>query len=149
MKKLLPPYLFLIAIATINLVYFTCDVKYYILYPYNLIFGTPLFILGLAISVYYNRYFIKNNINIMTFDEPTKLLSTGIFKYSRHPIYLGLVLAIFGIAILYNAFIISIIVCIIFLIIIDRWYIQYEEKMMLQKFGNDYINYCQKVRRWL
>ena len=68
MQKLLPPHLFLIATIAISLSYLVFDIKYHIPYPYNVIFGLPLLIIGLSISIYYNMYFAKNSINIMTFN---------------------------------------------------------------------------------
>ena len=85
----------------------------------------------------------------MTFDKPSKLLTNGLFKYSRNPIYLGLLLAILGVALLTKGSILSLSIVLIFFVITDRWYIAFEEKMMLEKFGDEYTDYCKKVRRWI
>jgi protein-S-isoprenylcysteine O-methyltransferase Ste14 len=37
----------------------------------------------------------------------------------------------------------------LFCIILDRWYVQFEETIMQQTFGADYTAYCARVRRWL
>jgi len=119
-----------------------------ILYPFNLI-GLPLLIVGLFIAQTSKKMFIRLKTNVNTFDEPDKLVVEGLFKYSRNPMYLGFIIAIIGIAVLYQGAISSFIFAIAFFIIVDRWYIKYEERAMLIKFGKEYEIYCSNTRRWI
>ena len=74
------------------------------------------------------------------------LVKDGPFQYSRNPIYVGIILKCFGMAIaMKSAF--------IFLIFILYWYfyaiIQKEEEVLVKHFGKDYIEYCSEVPRFI
>jgi len=148
MKKLLPPSLFVLFALFMGLVCWGFKLNHNILYPFNLI-GLPLLIAGLFIAQTSKKMFIRLKTNVNTFDEPDKLVVEGLFKYSRNPMYLGFVIAIIGIAVLYQGAISSFIFAIAFFIIVDRWYIKYEERAMLSKFGKEYDIYCSNTRRWI
>lgn len=81
-------------------------------------------------------------------DKATSLVTSGIYQYTRNPMYLGLTLILLGWA-LYLSHFLAFILIPIFMMYIARFQIQPEERMMTQKFGQAYQNYCAKVRRWL
>lgn len=83
----------------------------------------------------------------MTFDKPSKWVTEGVYQYSRNPMYLGLVITLFGSALLMGVAIVSLLLVGVLGIIIDRWYIAFEEKAMRHAFGLEYEAYCQNVRR--
>ena len=120
---------------------------HYIIYPFNL-FGLQLLIIGLVMAQVNKKLFIKLKTNVHTFEEPEKLVNTGFYKFSRNPMYLGFLISLIGMAIIYQGAISSFILVLIFFIIVDLWYIRFEEKAMLNKFGNEYKKYCQNTRRW-
>ncbi|OGV02154.1 MAG: hypothetical protein A2330_03470 [Ignavibacteria bacterium RIFOXYB2_FULL_36_7] len=148
MKKLLPPILFILFSIAIGIVCWEFGLKHNILFPYNLI-GLPFLLSGLIIAQTSKKLFIKLKTNVNTFNEPDKLVTTGFYKYSRNPMYLGFVIAILGIAILYQGAISSFIFVLLFFVIADGWYIRFEENAMLNKFGEEYKLYCQNTRRWI
>ncbi|MCG8527956.1 MAG: isoprenylcysteine carboxylmethyltransferase family protein, partial [Opitutales bacterium] len=79
---------------------------------------------------------------------PDILVTEGPFKFTRNPIYLGFLLVLVGFAWCFG--VISVWVGpLIFLLLANFWYIPFEEKRMLKKFGESYVEYRQKVRRWL
>jgi protein-S-isoprenylcysteine O-methyltransferase Ste14 len=84
----------------------------------------------------------------MTFDIPTILVTDGIYKYSRNPMYLGFALLTMGIWMLLGT-LSAIFVAILFLILLDQYYIRYEEAVLQKKFGATYLEYKNRVRRWL
>ncbi|MGF1850255.1 methyltransferase family protein, partial [Vibrio lentus] len=73
----------------------------------------------------------------------------GVYKYTRNPMYLGFVVSLLGFAILTGAANSSFLLTAIFVLVTDRWYIKFEEQMMRDKFGQDYEDYCRKVKRWI
>jgi len=148
MKKLLPPLLFVLFAILMGVLCWGFGFKHNIIYPLNLI-GLPFLLTGLLIAQASKKLFIKLKTNVNTFDEPDKLVATGFYRYSRNPMYLGFAVAIIGIAVLYQGAISSFILAIIFLIVTDRWYIKFEERAMLNKFGKEYESYCQNTRRWI
>ena len=68
---------------------------------------------------------------------------------SRNPMYLGMLIALFGFALLYQGALSSFAFVFVFMIIADRWYIRFEELAMRNKFGRSYEEYCERTRRWL
>ena len=147
MKKLLPPVLFILSIVVMGLVCWATGSEHYIPYPYNLI-GMVWLAVGLGMAFWGSRLFKKLGTNIMTFAEPGVMVTGGLYKFSRNPMYLGFVIALLGVAILFQGSIISFAVVLVFFVVSDRWYIRYEEAEMLKKFGQQYEEYCAHTRRW-
>lgn len=147
MKRLLPPFLFLICVLIMILLAFLNREGRFILMPYNLL-GLPLAFLGICLAIVGSRMFQKVKTNIMTFNRPDKLVTWGLFRYSRNPMYLGFVLCLFGIAVVLGGPA-GFGVIFLFVVIVDRWYVQFEERMMTKVFGDLYLDYCKKVRRWI
>jgi protein-S-isoprenylcysteine O-methyltransferase Ste14 len=144
-KKMLPPTLFVICILIAIFLNFIKPI-YIVKYPYNLL-GIIFLISGLYLSMKGSNQFQKVNTNINTFEEPDKLITDGLFKYSRNPMYLGFIIGLLGvIIILGNAQ--SLIILFFFIIISDQWYVKFEEKMMIIKFEQEYKNYMKTTRRW-
>lgn len=79
--------------------------------------------------------------------EETKLKTVGLYKISRNPMYLGVYLLELS-AIIYTLNLIFILLGAI-AILAHHKIILAEEKDLKKKFGQDYINYCQKVRRYI
>lgn len=148
MKKILPPVLFVLFIIVMGIICWRMGFPHNIAYPHNLV-GLPFVVSGLMLAAAGKMLFKKLDTNIMTFDEPDKLVTSGVFKYTRNPMYLGFVVAMLGFSLLMGAAISSMLLTMLFLMITDRWYIAFEEKAMYKKFGLDYEEYCRKVRRWV
>lgn len=148
MVKLLPPILFLLFVLAIALINIFFNEHLLINFPYNVL-GVPILAIGLVAAMAGKHVFKKLEANVMTFDEPTLLITQGIYQYTRNPMYLGFAVALVGFCILAGASTVSLLLTASFIVITDRWYIAYEEKMMRKKFGSDYETYCQSVRRWI
>ena len=110
--------------------------------------GILVVILGIFVVILASRYFKHAETNIEPWKPTTKIISTGIYGYSRNPIYLAFCLVQIGIAVFLNSFwiLVSIIVSasLVYHIAIKK-----EEGYLETKFGDDYIRYKKKVRRWL
>ena len=147
MQKIIPPVLFLICIVLMLVLWWFYPVYQWLSFPLSLIGAVP-FIVGIGIAIHGSQVFEKKETNIETFDDPNVLVTDGIFKFSRNPMYVGFVTALFGIAIMLGD-ISAIVIAISFLVITDRWYIPFEEKAMERVFGEAYLEYKTQVRRWL
>jgi protein-S-isoprenylcysteine O-methyltransferase Ste14 len=90
----------------------------------------------------------QHQTEINTFKPPQKLVTTGLFRYSRNSIYLGFSIALFGVAIVLGN-IIAFGSFLAFIIAVNLWYIPFEESEIEKQFGQDYLAYNKKVRRWL
>ena len=94
------------------------------------------------------KRFRKVKTQIHTFKKPKKLVTDGLFQYSRNPIYLGFTMALLGIAFLLGS-LTALIPVLFFFLVANFWYIPFEEKNMQMVFGQSYSFYSRKVRRWL
>jgi protein-S-isoprenylcysteine O-methyltransferase Ste14 len=78
----------------------------------------------------------------------TALVTTGIYKWSRNPMYLGLAAALVGWAAFLSAAW-SLLGPVLFVLYVHRFQIQPEERVLTELFGAEYLNYTRRVRRWL
>ncbi|KKZ13333.1 MAG: hypothetical protein TE42_00670 [Candidatus Synechococcus spongiarum SP3] len=141
-----PPKLFLIAIAAIMAVDVIVTPGHVRLALAPLVRVT-LAVAGVGISVTAKRQFQRIGANIDTFEEPDELMTEGLFSISRNPMYLGLVLAAFGAALL-SATPPALVLSAVFALIVRYWYIAFEENAMQWRFGEPYQSCCRKVDRW-
>ena len=84
------------------------------------------------------------------FDPPRKLVVTGLYLFVRNPMYLGMGLVLAGEALLWpqiaRELVILLIVC---WALVNGFVMLYEEPHLREKFGDDYVEYCRHVKRWL
>ena len=147
MIKIPPP---LIVLTLIISIYFSSKKIDLINIPFQL--EISFFILSLGIFVFINPVlkFIKSKttINPIQFEETNRLVTSGIFKYSRNPMYLGMLMIIISTSIFYlNIY--SILTPFLFVFWINKFQIKREEIFLTEKFGKEYLSYKNKTRRWL
>lgn len=75
------------------------------------------------------------------------VVTTGLYKHSRNPMYLGLVLLLSALAAKLSN-VASLLVVPLFVLYMNRFQIGPEERALAQKFGADYDRYRETVRRW-
>ena len=75
-------------------------------------------------------------------------MTTGIYKYSRNPMYLAILMVLIGVSVYLGA-LSSILILLIFVIYINQFQIVPEERSLEQKFGDSYRQYAKGVRRWV
>ena len=147
MKRIIPPVLLVICIVIMVVFWLVFPVMQFVTFPVNLI-GILPFIGGLNIAKRGSGLFEQRGTNIHTFKNPTILVTDGLYRISRNPMYLGFLIALLGVAILLGN-ISSLLIVVGFFVITDRWYIQFEEVAMDKAFGQQYAEYKAKTRRWL
>ena len=81
-------------------------------------------------------------------EKASSLVTSGIYQYTRNPMYVGLVLILLGWA-LYLSHFLAFVLLPVFILYMTRFQIQPEERMMVQKFGKAYQAYVSRVRRWV
>jgi len=86
--------------------------------------------------------------NPQALEQVSSLVTSGVYQYSRNPMYVGLVLILLGWAFYFSHFL-AFVLLPIFILYMTRFQIQPEERMMAQKFGKTYQDYLNKVRRWI
>ena len=80
--------------------------------------------------------------------QTSTLISSGIYRYSRNPMYLGVLIVLLGWAI-YLGNLVSILATAVFVAYITRFQIIPEERLLHEKFESEFQSYKNKVRRWL
>ncbi|WP_313779138.1 isoprenylcysteine carboxylmethyltransferase family protein [Flagellimonas onchidii] len=110
-----------------------------------------VFLFGLAILVIFLGIFqfrrAKTTTNPLDLSKTTKLVTTGIFKYSRNPMYLGMLLILLALGLkLGNAF--NTLLAAGFVYYMNHFQISREEKALTNMFGKQYSAYCKATRRW-
>ena len=78
----------------------------------------------------------------------TSLITNDVYRLTRNPMYLGIVLMLIGIA-LASGSLPCYLATLAFFLIIDVVFCPYEERKLKQAFGPAYARYCRSVRRWL
>ena len=147
MLKIPPPLLVLILVIS-N--YFSSKKIDLILLPNQDITSIIIFLIGMLILINPIFKFIKSKTTIdpIKFKKVNKLITSGIYRYSRNPMYLGLLMLVTSTSIFYlNIF--SITTPVLFYCWINRFQIKREEIFLTKKFGKEYLLYKTKTRRWI
>ena len=116
----------------------------------RLFYSLLLLLIGLTIIIIPVFQFIlsRTTVDPVNFENVSKLVKNGIYKYTRNPMYLGMLIIILSTVIYYlNLF--SVFTPIIFVLWINKFQIVPEEKKLVEIFGDEYFNYKSKSRRWL
>jgi protein-S-isoprenylcysteine O-methyltransferase Ste14 len=146
-ERTLPPVYLFISLAGMVLLNLFLPVYHMIPYPWNATGIIPL-ACGMVLNIIADRAFKQSGTTVKPFEASTTLVTSGAFRYSRNPMYLGMVLILIGVAFLLGSlspFIISP----LFTITMDRAFIVAEEKMLEGHFGDKWRQYKASVRRWI
>ena len=90
----------------------------------------------------------KTTINPMKAKNASSLVTGGVYRFTRNPMYLGMVLVLIGWAV-FLASPITLIFVPLFVLYINRFQITPEERVLTSIFGDEYADYKNKVRRWV
>ena len=114
------------------------------------IFGSFMIISGLIIIlsaiILFKKY--QTTINPLNPSNAKKLITDGIYKFSRNPMYLGLFLVLSGISIILNPTG-GFILIPLFILYLNLFQIIPEENAMVDLFKDEFLEYKKKVRRWI
>ena len=103
---------------------------------------------GVALNGWFLRTIREADVPIRT-DKPVPRLTTeGPFRYTRNPSYLALAMIYAGIAVLRNS-LWAILLLPLVVVVIQREVIGREERYLERAFGEEYLEYKGKVRRWV
>ncbi len=110
--------------------------------------GTALIIFGVLCTVQSALRFRQAGTNLRPFTDSSALVTSGLFAYTRNPMYMGMILALAGLALILNERW-PWLVLPVFAAVIQFRFIHFEEQLMEKTFGDDYRTYKARVRRWL
>ena len=148
LKNKIPPPIFTLIFAA--LIYFSSEWSPSIVFRGQNLISLFLMMLGFLVLLIAISAFIKlkTTINPLKPEAATSLITTGIFKLSRNPMYLGMLLLIISLWIKTGA-VLGFILVAGFIAYLNYFQIFPEEQAMKGLFSDKYKTYCQQVRRWL
>ncbi|MDG1707833.1 MAG: isoprenylcysteine carboxylmethyltransferase family protein [Emcibacteraceae bacterium] len=110
--------------------------------------GIIIFVLGLIIALLSFKIFASNKQSPSVHASASKVYQSGVYAYSRNPIYFGIMLWLVAAALYFdNAWLL--IVTVPLILFMNKAVIEKEEAYLANKFGDDYLDYKKKVRRWI
>jgi protein-S-isoprenylcysteine O-methyltransferase Ste14 len=146
-KFALPPTYLLVALVVTVGLHFLLPLATLIPWPWRLIGLAPL-AAGVIINLIADRAFQRARTTVKPFQESSALITGGIYRFSRHPMYLGIVLIVLGVACLLGSLAPFVAVPVLGLAL-DRRFIEVEERMLEETFGAAWLEYKARVRRWI
>ena len=146
-RKVLPPIYMLTSIVLIVILSFLYPIKIIVPFSYNLLGLIPLSF-GLIINLLADKAFKEMKTTVKPFQHSTTLVTHGVYRISRNPMYLGFTCMLLGVAILMGC-LSPYLVPVVFAYLIDRVFIREEEQMLEQQFKDNWWSYKKQPRRWI
>lgn len=117
--------------------------------PWNRV-GIAIIIAAVSLDLWSLFLFLKKHTtpNPMKPENTTGIVTGGLYQYTRNPMYLGLLIILFGFA-MWLGSLTPFLMLPVFYYVITEMQIKPEERMLEKNFGNEYLNYKNSVRRWL
>ncbi|WP_306331408.1 methyltransferase family protein [Vibrio injensis] len=147
--KIPPVALFIVAVVLCNRLAYLFSFADLALPHTKLIFALCVMlsgVVGISAVVQFRR--ANTTVNPTKPDQASTVVDSGIFNYSRNPMYLALLLLLIGIAYWHHN-IVSLLVVFGFIGYMNRFQIQPEERVLERVFGERYTHYKARVRRWI
>ena len=112
------------------------------------VLGGVVIVVGLLLLVTANGLFVRAGTDVIPFRNVSSLVTTGIYRFTRNPMYLGMAAVLLGCALTVGV-VPALLVPVAFVVIVEARFIRPEEQMLRELFPEEYPAYCQRVRRWL
>lgn len=147
MKRVLPPTYFLLALIAMGVLHVVWPAGRYLRFPATLVGLGPL-ALGVLLNVLADRQFRRHQTTVKPHERSSALVTAFPFSVTRHPMYLGLMLMLAGVAILLGS-VSPLAVVLGFAVLLDLRFARVEEMVLAETFGEAWEVYRMRVRRWL
>jgi protein-S-isoprenylcysteine O-methyltransferase Ste14 len=145
--KLLPPTYFLFSITGMVILDLFIPWVRFIPDRWNFV-GIFLLTGGILINIAADNVFRLSETTIKPFEESNSLVTKGLYRFSRNPMYLGFALILTGAALLMGSLTLFFIIP-LFIILIEKRFVMREEQMLSIKFGAAWQEYTARTRRWV
>ena len=110
--------------------------------------GYLLVLVGLGLAFNAVIQFIRSRTTLDPHGSVSEIVTGGVYRFSRNPIYLGFVCLLIGFSFIFRSFW-GLILSPLFILLMNALVIQHEEAYLEKKFGEGYTSYKSRVRRWL
>lgn len=144
-----PPVYALFVVAIMWLLHSIFPIYQWIEAPWNKL-AYVFIAVGLSLDLFAVGLFwkAKTTINPLRPDNSQHVVESGLYRYTRNPMYLGMLFILTGISIWFGS--VSVIVGLpLFVLLVTTQQIIPEEQTLTKKFGQSYLDYKHRVRRWL
>lgn len=145
-KLYIPPTLIAYSVLLMILLYFFVGQYNLIKFPFNLI-GLVISFLGFMLMGKARELFTKHQTTLKI-EKSNRLIKEGVFSKTRNPMYIGMFILVFGFSIV-STNLIALSLPFVFLLLVRLIFIREEERLMYETFGEEYLEYKKKVRRWI
>ena len=147
MRRIIPPGWLLISLIAMTGLHFYLPIARIVEVPWSYL-GAVFIVIGIIVSATGAATFRRAGTPVKPFERSTMLVTHGIYRFTRNPMYLGLLLVQVGAAIAFGTlspwFPIP-----AFFLIVRTQFVRGEEEFMEGIFGADYLAYKRRVRRWI
>ncbi len=146
----IPPILVLVVFLVLNWILALQTFRIDISFVVKGVFST-LFVIGgvvLCFAGVFSFRKAKTTVNPLNPESSTTLVATGVYRYTRNPMYLGFLCIVVAWSI-YLTSPVSIVGIVGFIVYMNQFQIKPEERILADRFPADYQHYLSKVRRWL
>jgi protein-S-isoprenylcysteine O-methyltransferase Ste14 len=103
--------------------------------------------IAIALAALFEFLRAKTTVNPLSPEAASAIVTSGIYRYSRNPMYVGLLLALLGWSV-WLSHLLPFALLPFFILYINRFQIEPEERALSVKFGGLYRDYRRSVRRW-
>ena len=110
--------------------------------------GYLFVLLGLGLPLSAASRFMKARTTLDPHGSVTEIVTSGPYRFSRNPIYLGFVCLLIGFPLIFRSYW-GLILSPVLVVLLYQLVIKHEEAYLENKFGETYSNYKSRVRRWL
>jgi protein-S-isoprenylcysteine O-methyltransferase Ste14 len=146
-RKVIPPVYFVATLAAMAAFHFLAPIAQFIEPPYSY-FGLLLLLGGIVMAAAASRAFRRAGTPVIPFERSTVLVTGGLYRITRNPMYLGMLLILVGVALMFGT-VSTLLPIPAFVWVIQRNFIRGEERFLEDLFGEEYLGYKRQVRRWL
>ena len=143
----IPPMWLLLTTAAMVTLHFTMPLQMLVVAPWRNL-GWIVIAGGILLVVLSAFQFKRAGTGVRPFSEATMVVSGGAFRWSRNPMYLGMVTVTVGVAIWLGSASPMWLPVMLF-VVLDRRFVRREEDFLRNSQGTTYDDYCTRVRRWL
>lgn len=146
-RKIIPPVYLFAALLLMWLTHRYIPIFQYVYEPVAYL-GIIAVLFGITMAGISAGMFKRAGTGLEPFDEATVLVTSGFYRFSRNPMYMGMFLMLLGVAFLMGS-IGALLPILIFILIIRNNFVLGEERFMQATFGQQYLQYKSEVRRWI
>jgi protein-S-isoprenylcysteine O-methyltransferase Ste14 len=147
MKKPLPPTYLLLALVLVGLLYLLLPSPAILWGRWRLLGVLPIGA-GVWLNLWADGLFKRLGTDVQPFRDASTVVTEGPYRFSRHPMYLGMVVLVLGVALLAGSLVPLIVPLLLWSLLTVQFAIP-EEAAMRRQFGTVYDAYARQVRRWI